>query len=686
MDPPAAPVTASRVLRGLPLALAGGLLLLLLSFVRRLGDVRTALFHDNILDSIYAGPILGTTLAHNLEHFCAALLALHLLFGAACWLAALLAEHAWPRVAASRTQWVLLWLCATTIALLAANARYFPASSLGEPYARAARAEWHGVSVTAALLAILGLAIAAALVCAGRRAWRSRPRPITLSALAAALLVTGAVTTGFVAAPLVGPRQSAAAPNIVLVGFDSLRTDVLSARSTPALEAFLAGGVQFTDVTTPIARTFPSWVAILTGNGPQRTGAVINLAPRAMVSTAGSLTDTLRTRGYHAVYAISETRFSNIDSSYGFDTTIMPPVGASDFIISWFGDAPLMNLLINSRPGERLFPFLYANRGAATTYEPGEFLDRLDRELPHQAPLFLVVHFMLAHWPYTWSDTLARPAENVADLAARYATAIPRVDAQFAGFLSMLQRRGVLDNAIVVVLSDHGESFEAPSDSLVAPDAPLLRRLDAVPTWGHGTSVLVPSQYRVLLGMRAYGAAQPLIPARGPSAAPATLMDLAPTLEELLGLRAGPHEGVSLAAVLRGADGAGQSLGDRIRLTETEYNPPGVVDAAGRPSTRRISEISRNYDLDPVSDRLQVSPKRLGSALARRQFAAIGTEELLAALPRPDGPGFQLLAVGLEGQRIEALDAPPDASTQPQRARLWEALRAHLPGEVTPEQ
>ena len=663
---------------GLLLALGGGLALLLLSYFRSIWHIAPLLFHNSVVNSIDAGPLLGTALARNLGRFGATLLLLHLLYGLGCWLAARAARVAWPRSGLTTRHWVLVWLCAATITLLIANARYFPNSSLGEPYAQWARSRWLGIDPATVALATFAAALALTLARAWHQAAPAR-RALTIGTTAGASVVLAAVAiNGFAHAPIRYPRQVAAEPNLILIGVDSLRPDSVTPATTPAIAEFLAGGVRFTDATTPIARTFPSWVSILTGNGPRRTGAVVNLAPRASVHVEGSLPGLLRAHGYYTAYAISETRFSNIDASYGFDTVVSPPLGASDFLIGWFGDAPLLNFLVNTDLGGAALPNLHGNRAAAATFEPAVFRRRFERELAHRAPLFLARHFMLPHWPYFWGDAPADRRPGPAGFAARYAAAVARSDQQFAMFMDLLRTRGVLDNAIVVVLSDHGETFGDPRESLLPLDEPRLRALGAVPNWGHGTSVLEPLQYHVVLGMRAYGAAAALIHRRGDVSAPVSLEDLAPTLLDLLGIAGPATDGRSLKPLLQGTPGAEATFADRIRVTETEFNPTGVIDAAGEVSSTGVAAASLYYELDPVSDRLEMRAEKLNQMVARRQFAAFGADEILAALPLPDAQGFQLLVVQPRRGTFAWLDSPPSPRTDPQRARLWDALRARL--------
>ena len=181
-------------------------------------------------------------------------------------------------------------------------------------------------------------------------------------------------TVGFVGALLAGSRTGAGTvvptgkPHVIVLGVDSLRLEYLRRYGgqglTPNLDRFLSRADLVRDTTTPAARTFASWVAILTASPPV-TGARFNLADRRIVSANPTIADVLRGRGYHTVYSTDEVRFANIDETYGFDQAITPPIGASDFLIGTLNELPLASVVINTRVGQVL-SFSYANRGAAT--------------------------------------------------------------------------------------------------------------------------------------------------------------------------------------------------------------------------------------------------------------------------------------------------------------------------------
>ena len=254
------------------------------------------------------------------------------------------------------------------------------------------------------------------------------------------------------------PRVPAAPegkPNIIFLGIDSLRWDEVergtASSTTPHVDAFLEQAVRFENALTPLARTYPSWVALLTGKHPHTTGAFLNLLPPDQVRLGKTLPLMLREQGYHTVYAIDEVRFSNIDRSYGFDQAVTPPIGSSDFIIGTLSDAPLLNLFGTTRIAKWFFPHGYANRGANLVYEPDSFVERVEDDIHYSAPMFLATHLTLPHWPYLWRDGAVKPGTEDATRPSFYKSAVRRADRQFGEILANLEERGLLQNAIVVV-------------------------------------------------------------------------------------------------------------------------------------------------------------------------------------------------------------------------------------------
>jgi len=350
-------------------------------------------------------------------------------------------------------------------------------------------------------------------------------------------------------------------PNIIFVGVDSLRPDFLSyfgyEKATPFFDSFLNEATVFGEAITPLARTFPSWTTILSGEYPRQNGIRFNLAQQNHIDTTHLLPEILKQHGYQTVFATDETRFSNMNTHYGFDEIISPPMGLNDFLLGTFNDFPLSNVITNTMVGKWLFPYSYANRPVYFLYDPDSFLQLLNPLLKksRSQPLFLAVHFCLPHYPYLWASSPVK--ENNA--VARYVASVGRADQQVQDFFVMLQKNHLLDHAIVVLLSDHGEGLEIPGDRITEKESFLVTKSKSIPKFyppsldkeavdesaGHGTDVLGLSQYHTVLAFKLYGFGKQkhrMVPGI------VSMLNIKPTVLHLLGL----NKEKSLVPVIRG--------------------------------------------------------------------------------------------------------------------------------------
>jgi arylsulfatase A-like enzyme len=549
------------------------------------------------------------------------------------------------------------------------NATRYPRSSLGEPYHALASSQLLGVSPAILASVALSSAIACTIAFALLRTlpWNRGGKMAAGATVLAAVVIVGWKQLQAED----NPNQS---PHVVLLGIDSLRPDQVTPESAPHVYNFMSGAVQMADTVTPLARTFPAWTSILSGRHPHTTGATMNLLPREAIKLGLTLPELLRQHGYRSYYAIDETRFSNIDASYGFDKTATPSIGGSDFVIAWFGDTPLSNLVVNTPLGALLFPHLHANRAAHVIYDPDSFVERVDRSFDFAQPTFLAVHLTLPHWPYTWAASVATTTDE-SNSEALYVESVRRADQQFGDLLARLEARGVLENALVVVLSDHGEALGHAEDFLAEalPDGHEER--NRFQKWGHGTSVFSPAQYRVVLGFRAFGRAATLVRQPARVDAPASLLDIAPTLLELLDIeRNEAFDGLSLAGLLTGVPGAEGPGADRIRFTETEYNPLGFSPL--QVENDKLALAAKVYRLDPDSDRILVRTEYMKEIMANRQYAALWGRNLLAtAIPGERGYQFLVIPDLEKGSTGNAVAGP----------RLQQALQDRFGIRFAPE-
>ena len=154
-----------------------------------------------------------------------------------------------------------------------------------------------------------------------------------------------------------------------------------------------------------------------------------------------------------------------------------------------------------------------------------------------------------------------------------------------------------------------------------------------------------------------------------------------PTLEELVtGKAPGRVDGISLVPYL--ADGArAPELDGRIRFTETCFNTikmmKGKITASGL-----AGEGAVYYELDRESGWVQLKPERLAEVMSKKQRAALSRDSILAAIPSWTDGSVTFLYSDRHSPLPRRLEGRPDPESDPEAARLWEALENRFPGEI----
>jgi arylsulfatase A-like enzyme len=631
-------------------------------------------------------------IAWEVVHFLSAQILLHLVFIGITWLLAVASAIVFPIVRVKFGRIVVGWFCVLAGAVLAFNALWYPRTLIGAYYHDAVATDVFGFHAgQIGYFAAVSLSAMLLLVAARKVLQQSGSRFLNRSAAAAT--VVGLSAAILVLWPADRVRTATASdtdrPHVIIIGIDSLRLEQLQrfggTGATPNLDRFLANADLFRDATTPLGRTFSSWMAILTGRAPIVTGARFNLAERSSVRANPTIGNVLQETGYHTVYSTDEVRFANFDETYGFDQVVTPRIGASDFILGTYNELPLASLVINTRIGKWLFPFSYSNRGVATMFEPGTYVQRLDREVTFDQPTLFISHLTAAHWPYYTADTPFGVSTPVSEHdRPMYRIGLKTADRMFGDILTMLKNKGALQNAMVIVLSDHGEALGLPSDSFFDDEffkvdgmrAPL--KMDA---YGHGQSVLSKSQYQVLLGFRTFGTSSGIGTNGRTSLFPVTVEDIAPTILEFLGIGGDPLKasGMSLLPLLESERFDGPDDSDRIRFTETDLRVlPGPGGGVNEDGTAR--QNAAFFEVDPTTARLHIRPEYAPLATAFKERAAFTRNQLLAAMPA--GPfAHQYLYLDFQARQGRLLLSRP-GDDEPTAQKLWDGLVAHYGNEL----
>ncbi len=373
-----------------------------------------------------------------------------------------------------------------------------------------------------------------------------------------ALFVVGGMF-GWVVAPLMSPRglwavgalaglvavvrstpaggQRLDRPNVLVVSLDTTRPDVLADK--PVYRRLAAEGTAFSQAVASAPITEPSHLAMFTGIAPYRSGIVSNgtdLGDRPALLWRTLQAEGYLTAGFVAGFPL-HSKYGWAQGMDAWDDDFGAWPGAESLsLVKLFNQFAVKEHALRERPASRVVA-----RGARWL--------RAHRE----ETFFAFVHFYDPHGPYeapplpgaapveppSEGTPLALPAywparhrsiTSVDYLKAAYAAEVAYVDGAVGVLLEALGPS--LDNTIVVVTADHGESLDEHGY-----------------LFDHGDDLYDPS-LRVPLVVRFPGKvnAGQVVDCQVPG------VDLAPTILELLGIDDGiGRDGTSRAPELVGA-------------------------------------------------------------------------------------------------------------------------------------
>ncbi|MEW6746111.1 MAG: sulfatase-like hydrolase/transferase [Planctomycetota bacterium] len=263
------------------------------------------------------------------------------------------------------------------------------------------------------------------------RSLRSRTPSLPGTLAMCALLVSLSACGEGGSTPAGGHAGSfAPARRVVLVTIDTTRADRIgsygyAAAQTPAIDRLASEGILFEKAYAPAPVTLPSHASILTGVYPTAHGvqdnAVFQLAPQAQL-----VSEVLQARGWRtAAFVGSMILDARYGLNQGFDVYRAP-------LTRKLGNAPDV---IERRADEVV----------------GDVLPWLATVGPTDS-FFLWVHFYDPHSGYD-------PPERFSSLADPYDGEIAFCDEQLGRLLEALRARGLDEELMLVVTSDHGEGL-----------------------------------------------------------------------------------------------------------------------------------------------------------------------------------------------------------------------------------
>jgi arylsulfatase A-like enzyme len=428
-------------------------------------------------------------------------------------------------------------------------------------------------------------------------------------------------------------------PPVILISIDTLRADHLSsygyrAIHTPNIDSFAQRGSVFSSVASQVPLTLPSHYSLFTSTYPFESGVEENA--ERIPQSAVTLASVLNARGYKTAAFIGSVfleRETGMDR--GFEVY----------------DSPFHFEAFSPISGE-MFPGI-AGRAAPRDRRDGSLVVHaaarwIGENRDH--PLFAFVHLYDLHFPYRIRrDDPRRRGVSGYDAELEY------VDGVLGWFRQQLVSMGLWDRALVVVLSDHGESLGDHGED------------------SHGYFIYRSTVHVPLI---VHWPAEPLLPAKVTKAA--GLIDVAPTILDVLRIPVPPSfHGASLlhggpAAVYSESMHAHDAFGwaPLRAIREGEY---------------RFIEVPKPelYDLaaDPGEHRnvIAAHPDR-ARALREELDALVARYPARPAAPQTGNSGSVLRSLGYlaSGPRRASEAVGPDPKDRLPDYRLYESADADI--------
>lgn len=329
------------------------------------------------------------------------------------------------------------------------------------------------------------------------------------------------------------PAPPPPARTVVLVSIDTLRPERLGIYGnapdvSPHIDALARRAVVFDQALAPSPWTLPSHMTMLTGLDPVVHG--VGSERQALSRSVATLAERLRDHGFRTG-GFTDARF--LDSDYGFDGGFevyederarRGPNGFArllPLVRAWTaacGDAPYF-----------LFVHTFDVHARYDDTDP-EVLERFRRRPAPDGPLDHLL--AVTRHLYLMRRMGVQRYGRLSLLLNDYDAGVHVADRGVGAIVELLARSGRLDDALLIVVSDHGESF-----------------LDHGPFVGHGLG-LTDDEIAIPLVAKFPGGAG----ANTRIAQPVDLLDVAPTVLDAVGLpRDAALPGESLLRRLAGA-------------------------------------------------------------------------------------------------------------------------------------
>ena len=240
-------------------------------------------------------------------------------------------------------------------------------------------------------------------------------------------------------------------PNVVLITLDTTRVDAVGAyggdNDTPVLDALAKQGTMFTHAVSTAPITQPAHLSILSGNPPHITGVVTNgtdIGDRAAMLSYALGAGGWVTGAFVSAYPLTQ-QFGWAQGWDHFDDTIRTKLMGSDRERSAALTIDTALKWMNLHKDQHFGMWIHLVDPHGPYEAPGRRIDG-----PTDGPPLELPHY--------WSDS-HKAITDPNWFVEAYKAEVRSVDAAVGRVVDALNEWGVLDETLIVVTANHGESL-----------------------------------------------------------------------------------------------------------------------------------------------------------------------------------------------------------------------------------
>jgi arylsulfatase A-like enzyme len=276
------------------------------------------------------------------------------------------------------------------------------------------------------------------------------------------------------------PAASPQSPSVLLIVLDTVRADRLGLagyprQTTPFLDQFAGQAVVFDRAIANSSWSLPSHISLLTGQSAENSGVTIHEGYDGRHPTIAGF---LAGRGYATAAFVANSGYATCARGLG-----------AGFLRYEDAPAPLSQLVEQTVFSSRLNRHLLSPLFNLNPPREWLYAEQINRRFlswlggQPGRPFFAFLNYMDAHFPYAPPAKLAeqfagdsrlvdpkvwypmrfgeRPLEGtlVKQGSDLYDASLAYLDGQLRALFAELERRGMTKNLLVIITSDHGESF-----------------------------------------------------------------------------------------------------------------------------------------------------------------------------------------------------------------------------------